>query len=152
MYKTILITLENSAYDRAILDHIEPLARLCESQLIFIHVADGWAARNFQKLSLQESEEIKADREYLATIEVEFRTKGFNATSQLAMGEPSDEIIKFVAEKKIDLIAMATHGHGFVADVIHGSVADEVRHAVEVPVLMLRVPKPAPKLAPEGGG
>ena len=30
-----------------------------------MHVADGWAARNFDQLKLRESEEMKADRAYL---------------------------------------------------------------------------------------
>lgn len=138
MYSTILITLENSDYDRTILNHIEPLARLCGSRLILLHVADGWAARNFQHLKLQESDEIRDDREYLAKMEAELRAKGFEATSLLAMGDPAKEIIKAVSEQSVELLAMATHGHGLIGDVIYGSTADKVRHAVSVPVLFLK--------------
>lgn len=138
MYHTILIPLENSPADQTILDHVRALARLTGSRLILIHVADGWAARNFDQLNLAESEEIREDRAYLERRAAELRDEGFSVSSTLAMGQPSDEIIKFVQSNPVDLIAMSTHGHRFVSDIIHGSTADKVRHVVDVPVLLLR--------------
>lgn len=138
MYHTILIPLENSPADQTILDHVRALARLTGSSLILIHVADGWAARNFEQLNLAESEEIREDRVYLERRAAELRAEGFSVSSVLAMGQPSDEIIKFVQTNSVDLIAMSTHGHRFVSDIIHGSTADKVRHIVDVPVLLLK--------------
>lgn len=138
MYHTILIPLENSPADQTILDHIKALAKLTGSSLILIHVADGWAARNFDQLNLAESEEIQEDRAYLERRAAELRAGGFSVSSALAMGQPSDEIIKYVQANPVDLIAMSTHGHRFVSDIIHGSTADKVRHIVDVPVLLLK--------------
>jgi nucleotide-binding universal stress UspA family protein len=138
MYHTILIPLENSPADQTILDHVRALAKLTGSRLILIHVADGWAARNFDQLNLAESEEIQEDRAYLERRAAELRDEGFSVSSALAMGQPSDEIIKFVQANPVDLIAMSTHGHRFVSDIIHGSTADKVRHVVDVPVLLLK--------------
>ena len=140
MYHTILIPLENGPTDQAILDHIRPLARLTGASLFLIHVADGFAARNFDQLNLAESDEIKADRAYLESRAEELRGEGFVVDHVLAMGEPSAEIVKFAHEHRVDLIAMATHGHRFLGDLIHGSTADKVRHLVAMPVLMLRDP------------
>lgn len=140
MYRTILIPLENGPSDQAILDHVRPLAKLTGASLVLIHVADGFAARNFQQLNLAESDEIKADRAYLERRAAELRGEGFAADHVLAMGEPSAEIVKFASGHDVDLIAMATHGHGFLGDIIHGSTADKVRHLVAMPVLMLRDP------------
>jgi nucleotide-binding universal stress UspA family protein len=58
--------------------------------------------------------------------------------TQLAMGDPSDELIRVSKEERADLIAMSTHGHRFLSDLIHGTTADRVRHLVKVPVLLLR--------------
>jgi nucleotide-binding universal stress UspA family protein len=138
MYHTILIPLENSPADQTILDHVRALAKLTGSGLILIHVADGWAARNFDQLNLAESEEIREDRAYLERRAAELRAEGFSVSSALAMGQPSDEIIKYVQANPVDLIAMSTHGHRFVSDIIHGSTADKVRHVVDVPVLLLK--------------
>lgn len=138
MYRRILIPLENSEADQTILDHIRPLARLTGASLLLMHVADGWVARNYNLLNLAESEEMRNDRAYLERRAAELRAEGFEVDAVLAMGEPSDEIIRYVREHKVDLIAMSTHGHRFLGDLIHGSTADKVRHLVGVPVLLLK--------------
>lgn len=139
MYQAILVPVENRETDQTILRHIRSLARLMHARLLLVHVADGWAARNFESLQLQESEEMKQDREYLETLEQELTGEGFEVSSVLAMGDPATEIIKLAGTAGIDLIAMTTHGHRFVSDLLYGSTADKVRHSVDVPVLLLKV-------------
>jgi nucleotide-binding universal stress UspA family protein len=141
MYKTILVPVENRETDQTILKHIRPLARLANSRLMLVHVADGWVARNYENLKLQESEEMKEDRAYLANLERELRDEGFEVSSILAMGEPSTEIIKLARAEPVELIAMSTHGHRFISDLLYGSTADKVRHNVDIPVLLLKVRK-----------
>lgn len=138
MYRNILIPLENSGADETILTHIKPLARMASAKLLLVHVADGWVARNFQQLKLAESEEMKEDREYLESRTRELTDEGFVCDAVLALGEPSDEIIKLARERSVDLIAMTTHGHRFISDILYGATADKVRHAVDVPVLLVR--------------
>src|SRR5580658_3290195 len=138
MYKKILIPLENSKADQAILQHIRSLAKLTGASLLLMHVADGWVARNYEQLNLAESEEMKTDRAYLENVAKSLRADGFEVGHLLAMGEPSDEIVKFTRKHKVDLIAMSTHGHRFISDLLYGSTADKVRHLVDVPVLLLK--------------
>lgn len=138
MYQRILVAVENSAADRTILEHVTALARLTGAALLLVHVADGWAARYFDELKLRESEEMKSDRAYLERLADELRTRGFTIETYLAKGDPATELIKAVEERNVDLIAMSTHGHRFLADVVHGTTADRVRHLVKVPVLLLR--------------
>jgi universal stress protein A len=139
MYRNILIPLENSSADETILSHIKPLARMTGARLLLVHVADGWVARNFNTLELAESEEMKADRAYLEKRSRELTGEGFSCEAMLALGEPSDEIIKLAREKDVDLIAMSTHGHRLISDILYGATADKVRHKVDVPVLLLKV-------------
>ena len=139
MYHHILIPLENTPADATILTHIKPLARMTGAKLLLVHVADGWVARNFNQLQLAESEEMKQDRAYLEGRRVELAAEGFICAAVLALGEPSDEIIKLAREKDVDLIAMTTHGHRLISDILYGATADKVRHAVDVPVLLLKV-------------
>ena len=139
MYKHILIPLENSDADETILAHIKPLARLASAKLLLVHVADGWVARNFDRLELAESEEMKQDRAYLEKRVRKLTGEGFSCDAVLALGEPSDEIIKLAREKNVDLIAMTTHGHRFISDILYGATVDKVRHEVEIPVLLLKV-------------
>ena len=141
MYHHILIPLENGSADETILAHIKPLARMTGAKLLLVHVADGWVARNFNQLQLAESEEMKQDRVYLEKCRSELSDEGFSCDAVLALGEPSDEIIKLAETHDIDLIAMSTHGHRLISDILYGATADKVRHAVEIPVLLLRAGK-----------
>jgi nucleotide-binding universal stress UspA family protein len=140
MYHRILVPVENSSYDERILDHVRQLAHYCGASVVLIHVADGWAARNIRHLNLRESEEIRGDREYIERLAVRLTAEGLSAEALLASGDPSAEIAAAADREKCDLIAMSTHGHRFIGDLIYGSVANAVRHMTSVPVLLLRAP------------
>ncbi len=140
MYSRILVTLEHSPADAAILAHVRALAKHCGASVVLIHVADGWAARNVNALTLRESEEIRGDREYIERARAELEADGVRAEAVLASGNPSEEIVAAAERERVDLIAMATHGHRFLNDLVRGSVANEVRHRTLVPVLLVRAP------------
>jgi nucleotide-binding universal stress UspA family protein len=141
MYRRILVPVENSAADRTILEHVVRLGGLTHATLLLVHVADGWVARYYDDLQLRESEEMRNDRAYLEGLVGELRAKGFEAEWKLAMGDPATEIIRIADREQVDLIAMATHGHRFVMDLLLGSTVGKVRHHVKVPVLLLKVQK-----------
>ncbi|MGB9233501.1 MAG: universal stress protein [Terriglobales bacterium] len=136
MYDTILVTLDGTATDRAIIEHIKQLAKLAHSRLVLLHVADGWAARTYGRDAV--SPEISEDTAYLEKIRAEFQAAGIRAEAELAYGEPAEEIIKWVKQKGCDLVAMSTHGHRLLADVFLGATATRVRHNITPPVLLLR--------------
>ncbi|MGH7632853.1 MAG: universal stress protein [Gemmatimonadaceae bacterium] len=138
VYKRILVPLEHSAYDDAILDHVRELARFSHSSLILIHVADGWAARNIHHLDLRESEEIQADRAYLEGVAAGLERDGFETDAILASGDPVREIAAAAQREQCDLIAMSTHGHRFFSDLFYGSVAESLRHRCTIPILLVR--------------
>jgi len=141
MYQHILIPLENSVTDQAILDHVKPLVKLTGAKLLLLHVADGWAARNFNHLKLAESEEMRDDRAYLELTAVQLRSEGFSVETRLALGNPPEEILKVATDWPCDLIAMAGHGHRWFGDLFHGSTITEVRHKTTIPILVVRGPK-----------
>lgn len=138
MYKNILVAIENSEADRTVIDHVQQLATLTGASLLLCHVADGWAARHYDELALRESEEMKEDRAYLERLREELAARGFDTRTCLAMGDPATQLVKVASEQKVDLIAMSTHGHRFLNDLLRGSTADRVRHNVGVPVLMIK--------------
>src|SRR3954466_8662126 len=107
MYKRILVAVEHSPADNTILAHVTALAKLTGGELLLLHVADGWAARNFDRLNLRESDEIKEDRAYLERVRADLAAQGLAVRTHLAMGDPSDEIIRVSKEERVDLIAMS---------------------------------------------
>jgi len=136
MYKTILVTLDGSPTDRAIIEHIKQLATFAHSRVILLHVADGWAARTFGADAI--SPEISEDTAYLEKIRAEFQAAGIPAETELAYGDPPKEIVKWVEQKPCDLVAMSTHGHRLLGDIFLGTTASRVQHRIRVPVLLLR--------------
>jgi nucleotide-binding universal stress UspA family protein len=138
MYRRILVAIEHSAADQAILDHVRQLAVQVGSELHLVHVADGWAARNFDQLQLRESEEMKDDRDYLAKLAADLTAHGLKVSTELAMGDPADQIIRLAEERGVDLLAMSTHGHRFLNDLVRGTTVNRVRHLVKIPILLVR--------------
>ena len=136
MYDTILVTLDGTPSDRAIIEHIKQLAKLAHSRLVLLHVADGWAARTYGPDAV--SPEIAEDTAYLEKIRAEFESAGIPTQAELAFGEPASEIIKWVKQKGCDLVAMSTHGHRLLADIFLGATATRVRHSISAPVLLLK--------------
>jgi nucleotide-binding universal stress UspA family protein len=136
MYKTILVTLDGTPTDRAIIEHIKLLARLAGSRVVLLHVADGWAARTYGPDAV--SQEITEDKAYLQSVREELQSRGIPVDTEMAYGDPAREITKWVEQKHCDLVAMSTHGHRFLADLFLGTTASRVQHNVRVPVLLLR--------------
>jgi nucleotide-binding universal stress UspA family protein len=136
MYEKILVTLDGTSSDRAIIEHVKQLAKLAQSSLVLLHVADGWAARTYGPDAV--SPEIAQDTAYLEKVRAEFEAMGIPTKAELAYGEPVKEIIKWIQSKGCDLVAMSTHGHRFLADIFLGTTASQVQHSISVPVLLLR--------------
>jgi manganese transport protein len=137
MYQKILVALENGQADKSLLPHIAELAKLHHSKLLLVHVADGWVARNFDKLQLRESQEMIEDRAYLDETAKELRGQGLPVETLLALGDPPTEILKTATQQQCDLIAMTTHGHRLLADIFYGSTIEHVRHRSMIPMLIV---------------
>ena len=141
MYRKILVALENSPADEAMLPQVSALAKTLGSELLLLHVADGWVARNFNELNLAESDEMKSDRAYLEKLAVALRSEGLIVASELALGNPPTEIVKVAEARQCALIAMTSHGHRFFGDLFHGSTINEVRHQTHIPLFIVREAK-----------
>ena len=138
MYRKILVTLENGRADATLVPHVARLDIGVGAELLLLHVADGWAARNFDQLKLAESEEMRADHVYLEKTAAGLKAQGLQVQTLLALGNPPTEIVKIAVSSGCDLIAMASHGHKLIGDILHGSTIDKVRHNTSVPLLVVR--------------
>jgi len=142
MYRRILVAVENSRADQTILAHVRDLAALTGAELLLVHVAHGFAARHFDDLQLRESEEMRADRAYLDRLADELSAHALRVSTELALGDPATELIRVSRERNVDLIAMATHGHRLLNDLLRGTTVNRVRHEVSIPVLLLKAAGP----------
>lgn len=138
MYRKILVALDTTVADQELLPHIVRFASLVKSDLLLLHVADGWVARNFEQLNLAESEEMREDWTYLEETAARLRGEsGLKIETRLALGNPPTQILQVATQEQCDLIALASHGHRLVGDIIHGSTIEEVRHKARVPILVV---------------
>ncbi len=137
MYRKILVALENGPADQKLLPHVSTLARQVGAELLLLHVADGWAARNYEQLQLAESAEMRADSDYLTSTAAALSASGLRVDTLLALGNPPNEIVRVALEARCDLIALASHGHKLLGDLVHGSTIDRVRHNTAVPLLVV---------------
>jgi manganese transport protein len=138
MYRKILVAVDHTKADQTLIPHVAALAKLVGAEIVLFHVADGWAARNFDQLKLAESEEMKEDQSYLDKIVADLAGQGSEASCLLALGNPPEEILKAAEKEGCDLIAMTSHGHRLLGDLIHGSTIEKVRHLSHIPLLILR--------------
>jgi nucleotide-binding universal stress UspA family protein len=136
LYKTILVTVEGTPTDRAIIEHVKPLARAMGSRVVLLHVASGVPAKYHRTDAA--GKEIEESKAALDRVRAEFTAAGIPAEAELAYGEPAKEIVNWVNRKGCDLVAMSTHGHQILADIVLGTTAIRVQHSISVPVLLLR--------------
>jgi manganese transport protein len=138
MYRKILVALDHMEPKQPLLVRVCALASATGGTLLLVHVADGWVARNFEQLHLADSQEMREDwKQVQETADVLRKTTGLGGETHLALGSPSDEILKVATGKEVDLIAMASHGHRLVGDLLLGSTIDTVRHKATVPMLVI---------------
>ncbi len=136
MYSKILVALDATGADESLLKHVANLAKSFGSEVVLLHVADGWAARWFGADAV--SPEVNKDRAYLERMRAKLMEDGIAAEIELAFGEPADHIIRGIDQHGCDLLAMTTHGHKFLTNALFGVVVDKVRRTVRVPVFLVR--------------
>jgi nucleotide-binding universal stress UspA family protein len=59
------------------------------------------------------------------------------AKTKVVAGDPSEEILSYIAAQGIDLVVMGTHGRKGLDKVIFGSVAERVVKSSPVPVMVV---------------
>jgi nucleotide-binding universal stress UspA family protein len=144
MYKKILVPLDGSGRAEKILPHVENLAKINGSEVVFLRVVQPIVISDGYKGILvdesREESQRKADDalEYLSGIEKQFNIIGITARKITVIGSIVNTIIEVSQNENIDLIAMASHGRSGLSRVFYGSVAAGVLNAVDRPLLLIR--------------
>ena len=131
VYERILVPVEGTETDGPVLDHIAGLAGICGAEVTLLRVAH-YHTRDERACELEDAE---GDLERAAEL---LRSRGVTVHTLMVHGEPADAILQQVEKLQPDLIAMATHGHGWAKRIVLGSVADHVRHNSDVPLLLIK--------------
>jgi len=131
VYEHILVPIEGTETDAPVLEHVGKLAEACGARITLLRVA------HFHTRDQRASEVEEAESDLARAAEL-LRSRGLQVETLLLSGEPQDVIVQQAHELRPDLIAMATHGHGWAKRMVLGSVADHLRHNTDVPLLLLK--------------
>jgi nucleotide-binding universal stress UspA family protein len=139
--KRILVPHDFSETSEAAMKYGIDLARLFDARLYVLHVSEQARAEVEMEfpLGLDTSIEVAA-RERLLRILTPKEKRELNPAFELRAGTPHTEIVKHAQAHDIDLIVMGTHGRGFVAHAVMGSVAERVVRTAPCPVLTVGHP------------
>ncbi len=137
MFQNIMVALDNTSSDQILLEQAQQLAITFKAKLLLVHVADGWAARQFDQLKLTESEEMRADQTYLETCAQILEKTGCKVSVHLLLGEPAEQLLKIVDSTKVELLMLRTHGHRLLGDLVYGQTIETVRHKVKIPLYIV---------------
>jgi len=144
MYKKILVPLDGSGRAEKILPHVENLAEVNGSEVVFLRVvqpiiiSDGYKGILVDESRGESRRKVDNALEYLSGIEDKFNKIGITTDKISMIGSIVTTIIEVSKNESIDLIAMASHGRSGLSRVFYGSVAAGVLNAIDRPLLLIR--------------
>ncbi|HEY0274177.1 MAG TPA: universal stress protein, partial [Chitinophaga sp.] len=134
-YHCIGIALDFSRHDEKIISSALRNGNTT-TQYILIHVVEsapaGWLGRESDDF------ETRKDREQLESYTAVLTQRGLHVKAVLGYRQRAKEIARIVTEEKIDFLILGGHGHQGFKDWLFGETANQVRHAVKVPVLVVQ--------------
>ena len=131
VYKNILVTIDCSPIDDAIIDHVALLAVQNRAKVCLLHVLHAHTIDQRRALSDQAGICLEKHCEKL-------RKQAIEVCKIIPCGEPGEQILKEIENGRYDLVAMALHGHKFPGDMLFGSVSEILKHKISIPLLLLK--------------
>jgi manganese transport protein len=133
-YHKIAVALDFSENDQKLISYAVGQGNN-NTQYVLVHVVESASAKMWGSKSYDY--ETRKDKKQLDSYVDQLKKKGFQATGLLGFKSPAKEIIRLVVESNADMLIMGTHGHKGIKDIIYGQTANSVRHALQIPVLMV---------------
>lgn len=146
MFETILVALESSALDDALLSQVVRLARREDVHLALAHVVhpsegEEYGEESDQPLQLR----VNAAKRRLEKTEERLQSQGLSASSRVVFGDPAERIVELAQEVEASAIALATHDRSGPRRWFEGSVTESVLRWTQVPVLVTNPSHARPK-------
>jgi len=125
------VTLDGSPVDDAVIEHVVALAEAFHSEVILLRVAH-FHTRDTMTHEVEDAQTV------LDRAAPRFAGRAFPVRTVVGRGEPVDDTVEQAEALGCDLIAIGTHGHGTLKRAVLGSFAEKVRHATDVPLLLVK--------------
>jgi len=130
VYKKILVAMDCSPVDDAIIEHVAALAIQNNAEVCLLHVVHSHTLDQDRALRERAEACLQSRCETL-------KARNIMARILIRSGEPDKEILQEIEGKDYDLVAMATHGHRFIGDILFGSVSRTIKHKISIPLLLI---------------
>lgn len=141
MYNRILVPLDGSTLAESVLPYVEALTKGTAATVVLVQVNDteaqGESPAHQQALDRMGEQRTSFGRAYLSHVARRLKDSGIESSGELLKGRVAGAIAQFAAAQQIDLVAMSTHGRTGLARWRYGSVANELRQLLPVPLLLL---------------
>jgi manganese transport protein len=134
--KHIGVALEHTDGDAKIISAAITLAKTHNASITLVHVVDTPGVTVYGNES--ESLHSANDQTYLERLAEEVAERDFQVNTDLRFGRPVEELVKSVKANGFDLLVLGSHGHRLMGDIIYGETVDSVRHAIDIPVFVVR--------------
>lgn len=146
--KKILFPTDFSLLSTAALKYAVHFARDYKAQLHIVHVVDEayqyWISMAPSTVPVGApivEDVVRHAREGLEKMVGERSLAEINVFTDVLVGRPFAEIVRYAAEHTIDLIVIGTHGRGGLSHMLLGSVAEKVVRKAPCPVLTVHHPE-----------
>ncbi|GBC79161.1 Divalent metal cation transporter MntH [bacterium HR09] len=133
----IAAAVDFSPADTAVLSYAVALARASGrgAQVLLFHVVESGGVRILG--GEMDDREVRSDTERLELYRTELAEQGVEAVYELGFGEPAVQLARLAETHGAELMVVGSHGHAGMADLVHGTTVNHLRHLLKIPVLVV---------------
>ncbi|MGA0845304.1 MAG: universal stress protein [Luteolibacter sp.] len=145
--KTIIVAIDFSNASPGVLEMATRIAEAFAAKLCLFHVVEpepsytayGFTPDEFPALHAYQEEAKHRAADKLEKLHTEVKKKLPDSVCQVAEGSPLHALLDYSRELNADLVVLGSHGHGAIASLLLGSVADGMVRKAAVPTLIVPV-------------
>lgn len=132
IFKKILYPTDFSFSSHRVFDFVRALQKVGMKEVVLSHVVDDRYLFPYRAKQAKKEAKIR-----LEAIRQELEERGVKAKVVVSLGAPLTEILHLSEEEDVSLIALGSHGKGYLQEVFLGSVSENVIRRSRRPVLVV---------------
>ncbi len=137
MYRRMLVPLDGSELSEVVFPYVKELAARLDIEVVLLHVRSPEEKKKASLYQAYIKHKVEVVQRQMEDVRGEIGGELLSVRGENAVGDPVEEILRYVDESEADLVLMATHGRSGIRRFVMGSVAEKVLQASSVPVLLV---------------
>ncbi|MEQ8236204.1 MAG: universal stress protein [Syntrophomonadaceae bacterium] len=139
----VLLATDLSTMSQLVTDCVAEMAAMGVKEAVLVHVIDVRAEGSPAVASKDQQNE-----RMLELNKIQLEARGIKVKTREPVGFPAREIVSIASQEQVSVIAIASHGEGYIKQVFLGSTATDVIRISDVPVLLIKGRESAPANRP----